>query len=70
MLEGEWAYLNRPERLSLLAERFFSYLHLMPMSAENFAEVDVIKFYKSSETIKSKYKPILDKANKQSGDQR
>ena len=70
MLEGEWAYLNRPERLSLLAERFFSYLRLMPMSAENFAEVDVIKFYKSAETIKSKYKPILDKAHKQSGDQR
>ena len=42
----------------------------MPMSAENFAEVDVIKFYKSAETIKSKYKPFLDTANKQSGDQR
>tara|TARA_A100001011_G_C14275861_1_gene829217 strand:+ start:1596 stop:1961 length:366 start_codon:yes stop_codon:yes gene_type:complete len=46
MLEGEWAYLNRPERLSLLSEYFFSDLQLIPISVENFAEIDAIQIKK------------------------
>ena len=43
MLEGEWAYLNRPERLHVLSDQFFSYLGLMPISTENYANIDAIK---------------------------
>ena len=43
MLEGEWAYLNRPDRLSKLTERFFHHLKLMPLSSDNYANIDVIK---------------------------
>ncbi len=43
MLQGEWAYLNRPERLSDLSERFFSHLGLMPISAQNFANVEALR---------------------------
>ena len=32
VLEAEWSYLNRPERISLLAERF---LALSPLSADH-----------------------------------
>lgn len=32
VLEAEWSYLNRPERISLLAER---YLALAPLSADH-----------------------------------
>ena len=44
MLEGEWAYLNRPDRLEKLSEHFFSKLSLMPISSGNFAKVDSINF--------------------------
>ena len=49
MLEGEWAYLNRPERLSILSERFFNYLGLMPISAENYANIDAINIKSTTE---------------------
>lgn len=42
MLEGEWAYLNRPQRLSRLSELFFPELRLMPISANNFAKIESI----------------------------
>ena len=61
MLEGEWAYLNRPERLSWLSERFFSQLRLMPMSAENFAEIEAIKIKAPLELNQSNEKQFLDR---------
>lgn len=36
MLNAEWAYLNRPERLRALAEDYFSVLQLGPMTAAHF----------------------------------
>ena len=68
MLEGEWAYLNRPERLSWLSERFFSQLRLMPMSSQNFAEIDAIKIKVPLELNQSNEKNVLDKATMQSGE--
>ena len=50
MLEGEWAYLNRPERLSLLSEHFFAQLKLIPISVENFAEIDAIEIKKPKQS--------------------
>ena len=43
-LRAEWAYLNRPERLSRLADQPFSHLGLMPMRAQQFATVADLPF--------------------------
>lgn len=67
MLEGEWAYLNRPDRLSKLSEKFFSDLELMPMSAENFADVDAIRIFIPDNSEVSATEKILDRANIISG---
>tara|TARA_A100001015_G_C15035734_1_gene736113 strand:- start:2269 stop:2631 length:363 start_codon:yes stop_codon:yes gene_type:complete len=69
MLEGEWAYLNRPERLTKLSERFFTYLELMPMSAENFADVEVIRLKAPSELNMPLKNYPQDLATTQFGDQ-
>ena len=66
MLEGEWAYLNRPERLSILSERFFNHLELMPISTENFANINAIKMQSTKEFDSQLVKKTLDKASMQS----
>lgn len=38
MLQAEWAYLNRPDRLRLLAEQYFDELHLMPLTPQHFGD--------------------------------
>ena len=38
VLRVEWAYLNRPERLRILSETYFTELRLMPIHAEIFAD--------------------------------
>ena len=42
MLEAEWAYLNRPERLSDLAALNFEHLQLMPIMPQQFGLVSDI----------------------------
>ena len=70
MLEGEWAYLNRPQRLGALTERFFSYLELMPISAANYANIDAIAIKKSTEFDLTINRTILDKSNMEAGELR
>ena len=42
ILNAEWAYLNRPERLSNLADLNFIKLKLVPLAAQHFTELEVI----------------------------
>jgi len=44
ILNAEWAYLNRPERLTELVDLNFDRLQLVPLRASNFLEVEEINF--------------------------
>lgn len=43
-LRAEWAYLNRPERLKILAELNFPFLGLVSPGADAFADIDNVPF--------------------------
>ncbi len=42
VLNAEWAWLNRPERLSELARLNFEALQLLHMNPDHFADIDAI----------------------------
>ncbi|MFY0690855.1 MAG: cell division protein FtsL [Paracoccaceae bacterium] len=44
VLEAEWAYLNRPDRLRDLADLNFEALQLLPISAHHFGEVEYVAY--------------------------
>lgn len=44
ILEAEWAYLNRPDRLRDLAELNYGRLQLLPLMPDAFGHVDQVAF--------------------------
>ena len=44
VLEAEWAYLNRPERLADLADLNFERLQLLPITRDRFGSVAQVGF--------------------------
>jgi len=44
VLQAEWAYLNRPERLRDLAELNFERLQLLPITSEHFGSVTQVAY--------------------------
>ena len=44
MLNAEWAYLNRPDRLRILAEMNFERLGLIPLGADHYGRIDQVAF--------------------------
>lgn len=59
LLKAEWAFLNRPERLSRLISIHFSELELIPLSHKNYLLFDNFKF-KSDQTGEAIFKPTTN----------
>ena len=49
MLNAEWAYLNRPDRLMDLVELNYDKLGLLPLQPYQFGRVDQVSFPKPAE---------------------
>lgn len=66
---AEWAYLNRPERLAVLAEMNFDRLGLMPFAPDQFGEIDQVPYPPRPMTLPSLGQPVETMAATMSPDE-
>ena len=64
ILNAEWEFLNRPERLSKLVEYYFDELRLIPISPQNFIDYDPVTNVKDILINTSKVESIKIKKEK------
>lgn len=58
ILNAEWAYLNRPDRLRELAEINFDSLGLLPMTGEHFVRVDQVAWPTAESLLETVENPV------------
>lgn len=58
VLQAEWAYLNRPERLRDLAALNFQQLQLLPIGAEHFGSVNQVTYPQPEIKLPARGAPI------------
>ncbi|ARE40051.1 Cell division protein FtsL [Rhodovulum sp. P5] len=51
ILNAEWAYLNRPDRLRALAEINFARLELLPLTADQFVDIEQVAYPVAEEAL-------------------
>jgi hypothetical protein len=66
VLRAEWAYLNRPDRLTDLVNLNYNRLHLTPLQAENFGAIDTIKFPYDNAFPLGELSDLVEIANRES----
>lgn len=59
VLNAEWAYLNRPERLRELADMNFERLQLVPLTGGHFSETEKVAFPEAPEVLDIINEPVL-----------
>ena len=64
ILNAEWEFLNRPERLSKLVEYYFDELRLIPISPQDFISYDPITHANDNYIKTTKFGEITIKKEK------
>ncbi len=59
VLQDEWAYLTRPDRLRALVDLDFERLQLMPMSPQQFADASQIAYPPGPEELAAREAELL-----------
>jgi hypothetical protein len=65
ILEAEWAYLNRPDRLETLVADYQDELRLVPLVPEQFGEVAMVAYPKIEDQLQNALKAAVSAATEE-----